>query len=401
MDERTKELNRIGDLLKNAFDGRYKNSLLSTHQKPVSVVPNRDFALKQFEFAKVAKMPISQTQIEKPADLDLYWTAPTIDLIRKLVKEREHYKQNSELVNAQLNNKSSDAAKDAEIVKLKNDLLLFETMKKMNEEMNKLQSQLTIENKKLKIENEELQKSKYNYKKIVKDDAIQKVRLGIANKKLSTKLKECNDSVGKCDEDLGKCDEDLGKCNEDRVKYNKDANEGAKWITELEEELQNKNAEFDQLKTSNKLVEQENKFKLEKAQMDIMFGMKIDLMKKQFEQNIANISNSSNADLVKQINDLTTEKQGYEQSIEETKQGYEQSIENFNETIRKIEENNAKLMEEKGAGELIVQSIEKDGLMTGYDIQLIKNISITYDDENLPAEFLVDRKRFIFYSSSK
>ena len=32
---------------------------------------------------------------------------------------------------------------------------------------------------------------------------------------------------------------------------------------------------------------------------------------------------------------------------------------------------------------------------------LIKNISITYDDENLPAEFLVDRKRFIFYSSSK
>ncbi len=36
----------------------------------------------------------------------------------------------------------------------------------------------------------------------------------------------------------------------------------------------------------------------------------------------------------------------------------------------------AKLMEEKGAGELIVQSIEKDGLMTGYDIQLIKNISM-------------------------
>jgi len=37
----------------------------------------------------------------------------------------------------------------------------------------------------------------------------------------------------------------------------------------------------------------------------------------------------------------------------------------------------AKLMEEKGAGELIVQSIEKDGLMTGYDIQLIKSISMS------------------------
>lgn len=35
----------------------------------------------------------------------------------------------------------------------------------------------------------------------------------------------------------------------------------------------------------------------------------------------------------------------------------------------------AKLMEEKGAGEIIVQSVEKDGLMTGYDIDLIKQVS--------------------------
>ena len=32
-------------------------------------------------------------------------------------------------------------------------------------------------------------------------------------------------------------------------------------------------------------------------------------------------------------------------------------------------------MEELGAGELIIQSIEKDGTMTGYDIELIKSIS--------------------------
>jgi cyclase len=32
-------------------------------------------------------------------------------------------------------------------------------------------------------------------------------------------------------------------------------------------------------------------------------------------------------------------------------------------------------MEDKGAGELIVQSIEKDGTMAGYDINLIKSIS--------------------------
>ena len=35
----------------------------------------------------------------------------------------------------------------------------------------------------------------------------------------------------------------------------------------------------------------------------------------------------------------------------------------------------AKLMEEKGAGEIIIQSIEKDGTMTGFDIDLIKRIS--------------------------
>ena len=32
-------------------------------------------------------------------------------------------------------------------------------------------------------------------------------------------------------------------------------------------------------------------------------------------------------------------------------------------------------MEDNGAGELIIQSIEKDGTMNGYDIDLIKSIS--------------------------
>lgn len=35
----------------------------------------------------------------------------------------------------------------------------------------------------------------------------------------------------------------------------------------------------------------------------------------------------------------------------------------------------AQLMEQKGAGELVIQSIEKDGTMTGYDIELIRSIS--------------------------
>lgn len=42
----------------------------------------------------------------------------------------------------------------------------------------------------------------------------------------------------------------------------------------------------------------------------------------------------------------------------------------------------AQLMEQKGAGELIVQSIEKDGSMNGYDIDLIKSISTSV---NIPV----------------
>jgi imidazole glycerol-phosphate synthase subunit HisF len=39
----------------------------------------------------------------------------------------------------------------------------------------------------------------------------------------------------------------------------------------------------------------------------------------------------------------------------------------------------AKLMQEKGAGELIINSIENDGLMSGYDLDLIKQISEAVD----------------------
>jgi len=39
----------------------------------------------------------------------------------------------------------------------------------------------------------------------------------------------------------------------------------------------------------------------------------------------------------------------------------------------------AKLMEEKGAGEIIVQSIENDGQMAGYDLALIESVSKSVD----------------------
>jgi imidazole glycerol-phosphate synthase subunit HisF len=42
----------------------------------------------------------------------------------------------------------------------------------------------------------------------------------------------------------------------------------------------------------------------------------------------------------------------------------------------------AQLMEENGAGEIIVQSIENDGKMKGYDLELIKTIS---DNLNIPT----------------
>jgi cyclase len=35
----------------------------------------------------------------------------------------------------------------------------------------------------------------------------------------------------------------------------------------------------------------------------------------------------------------------------------------------------AQLMEQKGAGELIVQSIDRDGMMNGYDLEMIREVS--------------------------
>ena len=350
MDARKTELNRIGDLLKNAFDGRYKNSLLSTHQKPVSVVPNRDFALKQFEFAKIAKKPISQTRVQKPADFDSYWSESTIELIRKLVKEREQYKQNSELVKTQLNDKSSDAAKDEEIAKLREEIATL-TQQNAN-----FKETLEIQNENLSTE---LKESKDNCKKILDDNGLSIVRLGLANGKLLTELKKCNKNLNNCKEDLGKCNEDnndmkvkIYDCNVEKQNANEEANVAAEWTQEevekneqLTNQLQQKNAENEQLQQN--LQTAENKFKLEKAQMDIMFGMKIDLIKKQHEHSmqdaIANISNSSNADLNKQIVDLTIEKQTYQQTIEDTTKEFNSRISNIEEGYERLTQENAKL----------------------------------------------------------
>jgi hypothetical protein len=324
MDERTTELNRISELLKNAFDNRYRNAPLNNHQKPVSVVSNRNFASKQFEFAKVEKMPISQTRVPKPTDLDLYWSESTIDLIKRLVKEREQYKQSSELVNAQLNANSSDSAKDDEIVKLKRDLFAFEVTKQMNVEMDKKQRELSIENKTLKDEN-----------KTLKDE----------NDKLIAELqkfKNLNEDLSKCNEDLGKCNKNLNDmkiqifdCNLEKQNANEEADEAAEWT---QKEIEKNTSLTQQLQNA------ENKFKFEKAQMDIMFGMKMDLMKKQFE----NINNSSNANLLKQIVDLNEQIADLNQQIVNfttEKQTHIQSIENLNETIRNIKEENKKLTE--------------------------------------------------------
>lgn len=57
--------------------------------------------------------------------------------------------------------------------------------------------------------------------------------------------------------------------------------------------------------------------------------------------------------------------------------GVQTWIKNGKESTGFSPEDFAKLMEEKGAGEIIIQSIERDGMMTGYDVNLVKKISET------------------------
>lgn len=55
--------------------------------------------------------------------------------------------------------------------------------------------------------------------------------------------------------------------------------------------------------------------------------------------------------------------------------GFQAWIRNGKKSTKHSPEDFALLMQEKGAGEIIVQSIERDGMMNGYDIDLIKRIS--------------------------
>ena len=55
----------------------------------------------------------------------------------------------------------------------------------------------------------------------------------------------------------------------------------------------------------------------------------------------------------------------------------------------------AQLMEKNGAGELIIQSIDKDGTMEGYDIELIKSVSTSV---TIPVVALV-LNQFSFYNA--
>lgn len=62
--------------------------------------------------------------------------------------------------------------------------------------------------------------------------------------------------------------------------------------------------------------------------------------------------------------------------------GKEARIRNATKPVQWAPLDYAKLMEEKGAGEIILQSVDRDGEMNGYDLDLIKSVS---DTVNIPV----------------
>lgn len=62
--------------------------------------------------------------------------------------------------------------------------------------------------------------------------------------------------------------------------------------------------------------------------------------------------------------------------------GKEVRVRNATKTVPLSPAEFAKLMEEKGAGEIILQSVDRDGEMKGYDLDLIKTVS---DAVNIPV----------------
>ena len=88
-----------------------------------------------------------------------------------------------------------------------------------------------------------------------------------------------------------------------------------------------------------------NHFKLEKAQMEIMFGMKMDLIKKQHEHHIQDTianGNSSNGDLVEQINNLKEQISNLEEEVVNNVN----NVNNVKDENTRLKDENIKLKDE-------------------------------------------------------
>ena len=342
MNSRKSELDKIGNLLKGAFDGRYTGKLGEYKPLPEPPVSNRDSILESIKFENIARMPISQTKVGQSEfpNMEKHWGQNTVSFISALVAEREKFKQDNERVLKLLDDKTlNDGGQTQKLATLTEELDKFKDVEKkfvaeqttvaqQLEKINALTSTNATINIDLEQKLKDLEKYKTDLQKSQNDFEINAQRLNDYKKEM--------DEIIKMNQTL--------KTNLDKLKtvesfnalLSKTIKEQSDKIKELEENIKN---------TEEAVEEMDMEYKTNERKMQIVFGAQMELMKKQYSE----VKNSSMAELISKMEEAKQKQEedldALQKSIAEcetAKKSFEMTIAANNNTIQ---QNNAKISE--------------------------------------------------------
>jgi chromosome segregation ATPase len=380
MNSRKSELDKIGNLLKGAFDGRYSSKLGEYKPLPEPPVSNRDSILESIKFENIARMPISQTKVGQSEfpNMEKHWGQNTVSFISALVAEREKFKQDNERVLKLLDDKTLNdggqtqklATLTEELDKLKGFEKKFvaeqKTVAQQLEKINALTSTNATMNAELAEKLKDFEKYKTDLQKSQNDFEINAQRLNDYKKEM--------DEIIKMNQTL--------KTNLDKLKtvesfnalLSKTIKEQSDKIKELEENIKS---------TEEAVEEMDMEYKINERKIQIVFGAQMELMKKQYSE----VKNSSMAELISKMEEAKQKQEedldALQKSITEcetAKKSFEITIAANNNTIQ---QNNAKISE-------ITDNI---ALLNSQNVELTESLTVQTNENEQNGTKMLEMER--------
>jgi DNA repair exonuclease SbcCD ATPase subunit len=347
MDSRKSELDKIGNLLKGAFNGRYSSKLGEYKPLPESPpVSNRDLILKSINFENIAKMPIQQTQVKQTEfpNMENYWGQNTVSFISTLVADREKFRTENERVMKLLADKTlNDGGQTQKLASLTAELDKFKDFEKKFVAEQKTVAQqveqikvLTSTNATMNVELDQKLKDLDKYK----TDLQKSQRDFENNAQLLVQCKTDLDELIQMNKNLETNLNKLKTVESDNALLSKTKVDNEKKIKDLEEDLRNMEEA-----STEEITAMENEHKTNEKKIQIVLGAQMELMKKQYAEN----SNSSNAQLLSQIEEVKQRHEEEKTVLNKSIAECETAKQNLEITIaankKTIDDNNAKISE--------------------------------------------------------